>query len=78
MKVQENTAIEKTFNLEIREQLHTEIVKMFYSASLPFHLTRNILCEAFSYAANNYMSGYSTLGYNMLITTLTQIERANV
>lgn len=41
MKVQENTEIEKAFNLEIREQLHTEIVKMFYSASLPFHLTRN-------------------------------------
>lgn len=40
-QVQENTAIEKAFNLEIRGQLHIEIVKMFYSAGLPFHLTRN-------------------------------------
>ena len=32
-----NTALEKAFNIGAREQLHSEIARMFYSTGLPFH-----------------------------------------
>ncbi|CAL5410945.1 unnamed protein product [Camellia sinensis] len=73
------SALEKAFNPVIREQLHSEIARMFYSAGLPFHLSRNpYYVSAFQFAANNPIPGYVPPGYNLLRTTLLQKERANV
>ncbi|XP_045788744.1 uncharacterized protein LOC123883850 [Trifolium pratense] len=52
---------------------------MFYSAGLPFHLSRNpYFRRAFSYAANNSIPGYQPPGYNKLRTTLLHNERSHV
>ncbi|XP_059623108.1 uncharacterized protein LOC132266271 [Cornus florida] len=52
---------------------------MFYSAGLPFHLTRNPhYVASYTYASNNSISGYIPPGYNLLMTTLLQNERANI
>ncbi|XP_028110185.1 uncharacterized protein LOC114308719 [Camellia sinensis] len=73
------SALEKAFNPVIREQLHSEIARMFYLAGLPFHLSRNpYYVSAFQFAANNPIPGYVPPGYNLLRTTLLQKERANV
>ncbi|KAG5562100.1 hypothetical protein RHGRI_004972 [Rhododendron griersonianum] len=78
-KASGTTAIDKAFNPGAREQLHSEIARMFYSGGLPFHLSRNpYYVSAFQYAANNLISGYVPPGYNLLRTTLLQKERANV
>ncbi|XP_059659219.1 uncharacterized protein LOC132306039 [Cornus florida] len=72
-------AIGKAFNNEAREQLHSEIARMFYSAGLPFHLARNpYYVSSYNYAANNPLSGYLPPGYNLLRTTLLQKEKANI
>lgn len=63
----------------MREQLHGEIVGIFYSAGSSFHLVRNPYhVSAFSFAANNHTSGHLPPGYNMLRSTLLQKERANI
>ncbi|XP_028061236.1 uncharacterized protein LOC114264737, partial [Camellia sinensis] len=73
------SALEKAFNPVIWEQLHSEIARMFYSAGLPFHLSRNpYYVSAFQFVANNPIPGYVPPGYNLLRTTLLQKERANV
>ena len=52
------------FNTQARETLDHEIARMFYSSGLPFHLARNPhFVKAFSFAANNYISGYVPPGY---------------
>jgi len=53
---------------------------MFYSFGLPFHLARNIpyYRRAFTFAANNYISGYQPQGYNKLRTSLLADERRHV
>lgn len=35
------SAIERSFNMASRDQLHSIIARMFYSSRLPFHLARN-------------------------------------
>ena len=67
------------FNTQARETLDHEIARMFYSSGLPFHLARNPhFVKAFSFAANNYISGYVPPGYTKLRTTLLEKERDNV
>lgn len=59
--------------------MHSEIARMFYLTDLPFHLVKNPYdVSAFSFAANNSMSGYLPPDYNMLRTTLLQKQKANV
>ncbi|KAJ7963675.1 DUF659 domain-containing protein [Quillaja saponaria] len=71
--------LEKSFNLATREQLKSEIARMFYSAGLPFHFARNpYYVSAFSFAANNVISGFVPPGYNALRTTLLQREKAHI
>ncbi|KAF8389287.1 hypothetical protein HHK36_025980 [Tetracentron sinense] len=78
-KASGNTALEKAFNSNAREQLHSEIARMFYSSGLPFHLARNPhYASSYSFAANNLIVGYVPPGYNLLRTSLLQKERANV
>ncbi|XP_059630555.1 uncharacterized protein LOC132273591 [Cornus florida] len=74
-----SSAIEKAFNLGARDELHSEIARMFYSAGLTFHLARNPhYVASYTYASNNGISGYIPPGYNLLRTTLLQNERANI
>uniref|UniRef100_A0A5B7AFB0 BED-type domain-containing protein n=1 Tax=Davidia involucrata TaxID=16924 RepID=A0A5B7AFB0_DAVIN len=71
--------LEKTFNMVAHEQLHAEIARMFYSSGLPFHLARNpYYVSSFTFAANNPIMGYLPPGYNLLRTTLLQIEKENI
>ncbi|GAV88964.1 DUF659 domain-containing protein [Cephalotus follicularis] len=74
-----NTTKAKAFNLKIRDQLHAEIARMFYSTGLSFHLARNpYYVNSYTFTANQSISGYIPLGYNMLRTTLLQNDRANI
>ena len=74
-----DTALEKAFNIGAREQLHSEIARMFYSAGLPFHLARNpYYASSYTFAANHNISGYLPPGYNLLRTTLLKRERSNI
>ncbi|WOL17402.1 hypothetical protein Cni_G26194 [Canna indica] len=69
----DSNLISKAFNLKARDQLHAEIARMFYTAGLPFNLARNpYYVSSYVFAANNAISGYLPLGYNMLRTTLLQ------
>ncbi|KAL0312834.1 UNVERIFIED_CONTAM: hypothetical protein Sradi_5682700 [Sesamum radiatum] len=78
-KVGSDSALEKAFNFQVREQLDSEIARMFYSGGLPFNLARNPYYErAFSFAANNNIAGYVPPGYNSLRTKLLQKEKVNV
>ncbi|KAL0313520.1 UNVERIFIED_CONTAM: hypothetical protein Sradi_5751300 [Sesamum radiatum] len=61
-KVGSDSALEKAFNFQVREQLDSEIARMFYSGGLPFNLARNpYYVRAFSFAANNNIAGYVPL-----------------
>ncbi|XP_072959848.1 uncharacterized protein [Typha angustifolia] len=73
------TALEKSFNMASRNQLHSQIARMFYSVGLPFHLARNpYYVKSYTFATNSQIAGYLPPGYNMLRTTLLQQERANI
>ena len=73
------SALEKSFNKTSRDQLDALIAQMFYSTGLPFHLARNPhFIGAFTYAANNPLPGYKPPRYNMLRTSLLQMEKANI
>lgn len=41
-KMSGSSAIEKAFHMVSRDHLHEEIARMFYLATLPFHLARNL------------------------------------
>ncbi|CAJ2629747.1 unnamed protein product [Trifolium pratense] len=78
-KKKKSSTIASAFNTQARETLDFEIARMFYSAGLPFHLSRNpYFRRAFSYAANNSIPGYQPPGYNKLRTTLLHNERSHV
>ncbi|GFY87883.1 hypothetical protein Acr_05g0015220 [Actinidia rufa] len=75
----QSNPIIKAFNVGARDQLHTEIARMFYSGGLPFNLARNpYYVSSYTYAANNSIPGYIPPGYNLLRTKLLQRERANI
>jgi len=69
--------LEGSFNMQARETLDYEIVRMFYSSGLPFHLARNPhYRKTFSFAANdNCIFGYQPPGYNKLRTLLANERR---
>ena len=74
-----NTAIGKSFNLKLRDQMDVEVARMFYASGLPFHLARSpyyVSCTQF--AANNALASYVPPGYNKLRTSLLQQERAHM
>ncbi|KAG5531582.1 hypothetical protein RHGRI_026259 [Rhododendron griersonianum] len=74
-----NSPLEKGMNMGARETLHSHIARMFYSASLPFHLARNpYFIAAFQFAAQNNIPRYVSPGNNLLRTTLLQKERAHI
>ena len=53
------SALEKSFNLVLRDQVDSEIARMFCSSNLPFHLVRNLhYVNPFALVANNFLSGY--------------------
>ena len=73
------SAIESSFNLEVRSQLDELIARMFYTAGLPFNLARNpYFRKAFIFAANHPIGGYVPPSYNKLRTTLLVQEKTNV
>lgn len=75
----QSNPIIKAFNVGARDQLHSEIARMFYSGGLPFNLARNpYYVSSYTYAANNSIPGYIPPGYNLLRTKLLQRERANI
>ncbi|KAJ7968738.1 DUF659 domain-containing protein [Quillaja saponaria] len=73
------SALEQSFGIQSRNYLNTLIARMFYSAGLPFHFARNpYYVEAFSYAANNLISGYVPPGYNSLRCNLLVQEKVHI
>ncbi|WCJ21049.1 hAT transposon superfamily [Euphorbia peplus] len=71
--------LEKLANNERRDQLHSEIARMFYSGGLPFHLARNpYFISSYTMAANQNLVGYLPPGYNLLRTTLLDKEKEAV
>ncbi|KAJ1426311.1 Ribonuclease H-like superfamily [Sesbania bispinosa] len=73
------TPIGRAFNNEARDHLSCEIARLFYSAGLPFNLARNpYFISAFSYAANNPISGFLPPSYNVIRTILLQREKTHI
>jgi hypothetical protein len=73
------SAIESSFNLDVRRQLDELIARMFYTGGLPFNLARNpYFRKAFMFATNNPIGGYVPPSYNKLRTTLLVQERTHV
>ena len=74
-----NTAIGKSFNLKLRDQMDAEIARMFYASGLPFHLARSpYYVSCIQFAANNALASYVPPGYNKLRTNLLRQERAHI
>ena len=74
-----DSAIVRSFGVEVRNQLDQEIARMFYSGGVPFNLARNPhYHRSYQFAAENKIDGYVPPGYNKLRTTLLQKERNNV
>jgi len=75
-------SLESSFNNQARDRytLDCEIVRMFYSSGLPFHLARSpYYRSAFSYAANtSNLSGYVPPTYNKLRGPLLSNERSHI
>lgn len=72
-------ALEKAFNMTSREQLDSEIARLFYTGGVSFNLAKNpYYVSSYSIAANSHLSGYVPPGYNKLRTTLLQKEKRNV
>ncbi|XP_073270098.1 uncharacterized protein [Primulina huaijiensis] len=71
--------IEKAFNLNARDELHSEIARLFYTGGLYFKIARNphYIC-AFSMASQRTIPGYLPPRYNLLRTTLLQREKARI
>ncbi|KAG6508125.1 hypothetical protein ZIOFF_033487 [Zingiber officinale] len=71
--------LEKSFNLNARDELHSEIARLFYTGGLSFNIVRNPhYVRAFSLATQRTISGYLPPGYNLLRTTLLQKEKAHI
>ncbi|KAH7570899.1 hypothetical protein JRO89_XS05G0217400 [Xanthoceras sorbifolium] len=71
--------LQKAFNNNAREELDSEIARMFYIGGLSFHFARNPhYVRAFTKAYNNTIAGYVPPAYNALRTTLLQKEKINI
>ncbi|KAG6509872.1 hypothetical protein ZIOFF_027879 [Zingiber officinale] len=72
-------ALEKSFNLNARDELHSEIARLFYTGGLSFNIARNPhYVRAFSLATQRTIPGYLPPGYNLLRTSLLQKEKAHI
>ncbi|KAG6518913.1 hypothetical protein ZIOFF_022399 [Zingiber officinale] len=72
-------SLEKAFNLNARDELHSEIARLFYTGGLSFNIARNPhYVRAFSLAAQRTIPGYLPPGYNLLRTSLLQKEKAYI
>ncbi|KAG6496308.1 hypothetical protein ZIOFF_044169 [Zingiber officinale] len=71
--------LEKAFNLNARDELHSEIARLFYTGGLSFNIARNPhYVYAFSLATQRTIPGYLPPGYNLLRTSLLQKEKAHI
>ncbi|KAG6491142.1 hypothetical protein ZIOFF_052474 [Zingiber officinale] len=71
--------LEKSFNLNARDELHSEIARLFYTGGLSFNIARNPhYVRAFSLATQRTIPGYLPPGYNLLRTSLLQKEKAHI
>ncbi|XP_042416522.1 uncharacterized protein LOC122005528 [Zingiber officinale] len=71
--------LEKAFNLNARDELHSEIARLFYTGGLSFNIVRNPhYVRAFSLATQRTIPGYLPPGYNLLRTSLLQKEKAHI
>ncbi|KAG6476013.1 hypothetical protein ZIOFF_065248 [Zingiber officinale] len=71
--------LEKAFNLNARDELHSEIARLFYTGGLSFNIARNPhYVRAFSLATQRTIPGYLSPGYNLLRTSLLQKEKAHI
>ena len=69
----------RAFQNNVRHELDSRIVRMFYTGGLPFNFARNpYYCNFYAYAATYSIPGYVPPGYNALRTTLLQKEKAHV
>ncbi|KAG6469414.1 hypothetical protein ZIOFF_074131 [Zingiber officinale] len=71
--------LEKAFKLNARDELDSEIARLFYTEGLSFNITRNShYVRAFSLAIQRTIPGYLPAGYNLLRTSLFQKEKAYI
>ncbi|KAJ0975386.1 hypothetical protein J5N97_017351 [Dioscorea zingiberensis] len=64
-------SLEKAFQMEARDWLNCEIVRMFYFGGLLFHLARNPhYINTFMFVANHHLDGFISSGYDALRTIL--------
>ncbi|KAG6466858.1 hypothetical protein ZIOFF_075342 [Zingiber officinale] len=71
--------LEKAFNLNARDELHSEIARLFYTGGLSFNIARNShYVRVFSLATQRTIPGYLPPGYNLLRTSLLQKEKAHI
>lgn len=71
--------VEMKSDMVSRDELDAEIARMFYSAGLPFQLTRNpYYLSSFKLATSGSIPGYVPPGSKMLMTTLLQKEKENI
>jgi len=71
--------VEKSFNMGARKELNAIIARMFHSSGLSFNFARNpYYAMAFTYAANNPISGYIPHSIQLVEDPLLQNEKANI
>ncbi|KAG6534868.1 hypothetical protein ZIOFF_008774 [Zingiber officinale] len=71
--------LEKAFNLNARDELHSEIARLFYTGGLSFNIARNPhYVRAFSLVTQRTIPGYLPPGYNLLRTSLLQKEKTHI
>ncbi|PWA61242.1 hypothetical protein CTI12_AA374770 [Artemisia annua] len=79
-KVTGDSPLEMAFNVQARQDLDSEIARMFYSSGLAFSLAKNpYYIASYTRAANSkHLAGYVPPGYNSLRTTLLAKERRHI
>ena len=78
-KVTVNSPLERAFQNNVRHELDSRIVRMFYIGGLQFNFARNpYYRSSYAYAVTHSIQGYVPPGYNTLRITLLQKESAHV
>ena len=74
-----NSLLERAFQNNVRHELDSRIVRMFYIGGLQFNFARNpYYHKSYAYIATHSIPGYVPPGYNTLRITLLQKESAHV
>ncbi|KAG6481327.1 hypothetical protein ZIOFF_057924 [Zingiber officinale] len=71
--------LEKAFHLNAKDELHSEITRLFNTRGLSFNIARNPhYVRVFNLATQRTIPGYLPHEYNLLRTSLLQKEKAHI